>query len=184
MNERAPVFFFAPFVSSTMEVTPAWIDYNGHMNMAYYHVFFDRALEESFNLLGLGHDYLQDRMGSFFVAETHTLYRRELRVGDPVRVTLQLIEADEKRLHLYMELRHAREGWISATTESLGLHMDMRVRKVAPFPEDIQASIALMKASHARLAKPATLGKVMGIPAQATSERKLRDPMAAVGTRH
>ncbi|MFL5194230.1 MAG: thioesterase, partial [Microvirga sp.] len=36
MEKRTPVFFFAPFVSSTMRVEPAWIDYNGHMNMAYY----------------------------------------------------------------------------------------------------------------------------------------------------
>jgi hypothetical protein len=28
--------FFAPFVSSVMQVEPAWIDYNGHLNMAYY----------------------------------------------------------------------------------------------------------------------------------------------------
>lgn len=37
MEKKAPVFFFAPFVSSTMRIEPAWIDHNGHMNMAYYH---------------------------------------------------------------------------------------------------------------------------------------------------
>jgi acyl-CoA thioester hydrolase len=60
MEKRTPVFFFAPFVSSTMRVEPAWIDYNGHMNMAYYHVLFDRAVEEGFSLVGLGHDYLEN----------------------------------------------------------------------------------------------------------------------------
>ena len=61
-DERtAPIFFFAPFVSSTMQVEPAWIDYNGHMNMAYYHVLFDRAVEEAFRLVGLGQDYLEER---------------------------------------------------------------------------------------------------------------------------
>ncbi|KAB0267008.1 thioesterase family protein [Microvirga brassicacearum] len=184
MKERGPVFFFAPFVSSTMEVSPAWIDYNGHMNMAYFHVFFDRALEEAFGLLGLGQEYLEERQGSFFVAETHTLYRRELRAYDPVRVTLQLLDMDEKRLHLYMELRHAREGWISATNESLGLHMDMNLRKVAPFPDDIQTNIAVMKTSHARLAKPQSLGKIIGIPSPRNADRTLREPLVAAGTRH
>ena len=183
MKERAPVFFFAPFVSSTMEVSPAWIDYNGHMNMAYFHVLFDRALDEALELLGLGEDYLEEREGSYFVAETHTLYKRELRARDPVRVTLQLLDVDDKR-HLYMELRHAQEGWISATTESLGLHMDMRVRKVAPFPADIQANIAVMKASHARLARPPAVGRVMGLPSQAAAERSLRENLTASGTRH
>src|SRR5688572_3341505 len=35
--------FFAPFVSSVMRVEKGWIDYNGHLNMAYYNVLFDRA---------------------------------------------------------------------------------------------------------------------------------------------
>jgi acyl-CoA thioester hydrolase len=39
--------FFAPFVSSVMRVEPAWIDYNGHLNMAYYNVLFDRAVDEA-----------------------------------------------------------------------------------------------------------------------------------------
>ena len=79
MKERAPIFFFAPFVSSTMEVSPAWIDYNGHMNMAYYHVLFDRAVEEALGLLGLGQDYLEERKASYFTAEIATLYKRELQ---------------------------------------------------------------------------------------------------------
>ena len=26
----------APFLSSVMQIEPQWIDYNGHLNMAYY----------------------------------------------------------------------------------------------------------------------------------------------------
>ena len=32
-----------PFVSAPMPVRPEWADYNGHLNMAYYHVLFDTA---------------------------------------------------------------------------------------------------------------------------------------------
>ncbi|WP_194164659.1 thioesterase family protein [Microvirga thermotolerans] len=184
MDERAPVFFFAPFVSSTMRVQPAWIDYNGHMNMAYYHVLFDRAVEEAFGLVGLGQDYLEERNASFFAAEAHTLYKRELRAKDAVRVTLQLIDFDEKRLHFYMEIRHAAEGWLSATSEGLSLHVDMATRKVAPFPDDILANLAIMKATHARLARPQTLGRVIGIPGRTEALNPLREPALASGTRH
>src|SRR5690606_40814382 len=44
----APALFFAPFVSSTMRAEAHWIDYNGHLNAAYYNVFFDRAVDEAF----------------------------------------------------------------------------------------------------------------------------------------
>jgi acyl-CoA thioester hydrolase len=180
MEKGVPILFFAPFVSSTMRVAPAWIDYNGHMNMAYYHVLFDQAVEEGFNLVGLGHDYLEERKASFFAAEIHTLYKQELKVHDEVRVTLQLVDFDDKRLHFYMEIRHATEGWVAATMEGLSLHMDMQTRKVAPFPDDIAGNLAVMKAAHARLARPQALGRIIGIP----SKPDTSEPMLAAGTRH
>jgi acyl-CoA thioester hydrolase len=180
-DERtAPIFFFAPFVSSTMEVEPGWIDYNGHMNMAYFHVLFDRAVEEGFSLVGLGEDYLEARQASFFIAEVHTLYKRELKLSDLVRVTLQLIDFDEKRLHFYLEIRHATEGWVSATSENLALHVDMRDRKVRPFPEDILANLSVMKSAHGKLARPQVLGRVIGIP----DRHDAFEPLVANGTRH
>jgi acyl-CoA thioester hydrolase len=179
-DRTATIFFFAPFVSSTMRVEPAWIDYNGHMNMAYYHVLFDRAVEEGFSLVGLGHEYLEERKLSFFAAEIHTLYRRELTARDRVRVTLQLIDYDEKRLHFYMEIRHAEEGWVAATCEEMSLHVDMATRKVCPFPDDIQTNLAVMKAAHARLPRPVALGRVIGIP----GKTGMPETLMASGTRH
>jgi len=104
--------FAAPFVSSVMRVEPAWIDYNGHLNMAYYNVLFDRAVDEVYELLGLGLDYLETSRHSTFTAEIHVRYLRELRAGDPVRVTFQLLGFDEKRLHYFEELHHAEENWL------------------------------------------------------------------------
>ena len=60
--------FFAPFVSSVMRVEEHWIDYNGHLNMAYYNVLFDRAVDEAYELIGVGVDYVERRRHSFFTA--------------------------------------------------------------------------------------------------------------------
>jgi acyl-CoA thioester hydrolase len=83
-RDLEPVFF-APFVSSPMRVEPGWIDYNGHLNMAYYNVLFDRAVDEAFELIGCGLDYVKQRKLSCFTAEVHVRYLRELHAGDPVR---------------------------------------------------------------------------------------------------
>lgn len=179
---NAPALFFAPFVSSTMRVEPQWIDYNGHLNMAYYNVLFDRAVDEAFGLIGLGPDYIERRNASFFLAESHVLYKRELKADAFVRATVQLIDFDEKRLHYYMELRHAAEGWISASSENLSLHVDMGDRKVAPFPPDILSNLAFMKASHARLPRPDSLGRVISLRRKAAGEADA--PLLAAGTRH
>jgi len=100
MLDRSDIqpLFFAPFVSSVMQVEPGWIDYNGHLNMAYYNVLFDRAVDEAYELLGVGATYAERRRYSFFTAEAHLRYLRELHSGDPVRVTFQLIDFDSKRL--------------------------------------------------------------------------------------
>jgi acyl-CoA thioester hydrolase len=159
--------FFAPFVSSVMRVEPGWIDYNGHLNMAYYNVLFDRAVDEAFDLLGCGLAYLRATNHSTFTAEAHVRYLRELHANDPVRVTFQLLDYDAKRIHYFEELHHAEEGWLSATSENMCLHVDMTARKTAPFPHDILARLARMQAAHAQLPIPEGAGRRIAMPAKA-----------------
>src|SRR5438309_6545725 len=156
--------FFAPFVSSVMEVEPRWIDYNGHMNMAYYNVLFDRAVDEAYELLGIGPAYLQKRRYSTFAAEVHLRYLRELHAGDPVRVTFQLLGHDAKRMHFFEQLFHASDGWVSATSENMSLHVDMAARKTAPFPDDVARGLARMTAAHANLPRPEAAGRRIAMP--------------------
>jgi acyl-CoA thioester hydrolase len=159
--------FFAPFVSSMMRVEPAWIDYNGHLNMAYYNVLFDRAVDEAFELLGCGADYVKTRSHSCFTAEAHVRYLRELYAGDPVRVTFQLLDHDAKRLYFFEQLFHAAEGWVSATSENMALHVDMGAGKTAAFPADIAAAFAKMQAAHAMLPLPEAAGRRIAMPGRA-----------------
>jgi acyl-CoA thioester hydrolase len=155
--------FFAPFVSTVMTVDSSWIDYNGHLNMAYYNVLIDRAVDEAFVLVGFGSDYVRNRGASFFTAEAHVRYLRELKAADPVRVALRLIDYDDKRIHLYAELHHATEGWMSATSEQLALHIDMKAKKVSPFPDDVLERLASMKSAHGTLPPPPVIGRGIGM---------------------
>jgi acyl-CoA thioester hydrolase len=153
-----------PFTSSLLTVHPDWIDYNGHLNMAYYHVLFDRTMDEMFDGIGIGKDYLAATNHSMFAAEVHVCYLRELKAGDDVRVTYRLLDADAKRLHMFAELHHATEGFLSATSEQLGLHVDMAARKVVPFPDDVQVCLAAMLAEDRALPVPEAAGRRIGIP--------------------
>ncbi len=74
------------------------------------------------------------RKHSCFTAEVHVRYLRELHAGDPVRVTFQLLDYDAKRMHYFEQLFHASEGWMSATSENMSLHVDMAAKKTAPVP--------------------------------------------------
>jgi acyl-CoA thioester hydrolase len=156
--------FMAPFVSSVMRIEPQWIDYNGHLNVAYYNVLFDRAVDEVYELIGLGPTYLKQHGHSTMVAETHVRYLRELRESDAVRVSVQLLDYDAKRMQLFEKLMHATENWVSATCESMTLHVDMAAKKVAPFPDSVMRPLARMKAAHAVLPLPEDAGRRVAMP--------------------
>jgi acyl-CoA thioester hydrolase len=156
--------YSAPFLSSIMRIEPQWIDYNGHLNMAYYNVMFDRAIDELWLVLGIGPSYKKTRNGSTFTAECHVRYLREIHLGDPVQVSVTLIAADDKRLHTFEELRHASEGWLSATSENMTLHIDMRERKTAPFPSDVRATIDAVARAHAMVSRPEGIGRAIAMP--------------------
>jgi len=160
-----------PFRSSIMQIEPQWIDYNGHLNMAYYNVMFDRAIDQFWLQLGLGPAYVRERHGSTFSAESHVRYLREVNLGDPVQVLVWLLAADDKRLHTFEELRHATEGWTSATAETMSLHVDMSSRKVAPFPSDICARIEAVVKAHSVLTRPDGIGRNIAMPAKRSERR-------------
>src|SRR3954469_17065211 len=156
--------FFAPFVSSVMTVEPAWIDYNGHLNMAYYNVLFDRAVDEAFELLGCGSVYVKLRCHSCFTAEVHVRYLRELNADDPVRVTFQLLDYDAKRMHYFEQLFHATDGWVSATSENMSLHVDMAAKKTTPVPPAAARVLAQMSAAPGRSPLPEAAGRHIAMP--------------------
>jgi acyl-CoA thioester hydrolase len=132
--------------------------------MAYYNVMFDRAIDELWLVLGIGPSYKKSRNGSTFTAECHVRYLREIHLGDPVQVSVYLIAADDKRLHTFEELRHASEGWLSATSENMTLHIDMRERKTAPFPSDVRATIDAVARAHAMVSRPEGIGRAIAMP--------------------
>jgi acyl-CoA thioester hydrolase len=83
-----------------------------------------------------------------------------------VQVTVYLLAADEKRLHTFEELRHATEGWISATSENMTIHIDMNARKAAPFPPDIRDRIQSVVDSHAIVPRPEGIGRKVAMPSK------------------
>ena len=153
-----------PIVCPVRRVERAWIDYNGHMNMAFYNLVFDQALDSVFDRLGIGADYVRSRHASLFTAEVHVHYLDELTLDDPIRVTFQLLDWDDKRLHYYEEMYHGETGNLAATSEQLALHVDMRTRRATPFPDDVMTRLEELMAQHIELPTPERVGHVMGIP--------------------
>lgn len=151
-----------PFVSGPYQVEEGWIDYNGHMNMAYYNVLFDRCADDAFKVLGMGAQYVEERGMTIYTAEVHICYVRELHLNDKVFGTFQLLDHNDKCFHTFQELKH-EDGWLAATAEVMTLHVDMSGPKVCPFPADILANLEAMRSDHAGLPVPERAGRSIGI---------------------
>jgi acyl-CoA thioester hydrolase len=145
-----------------MEVEPQWSDHNGHLNMAYYNVLFERAGDHALAALGINLDYIKTRNHTIYTAQVHTCYLRELHAGQKVYATFQIIDHDQKRLHVFQKLYH-EDGWLAATSEVMSLHIDMSGPKVTAFPDDVLEKIEAMAKEHAKLERPERVGQSIGI---------------------
>jgi acyl-CoA thioester hydrolase len=153
----------APFDRHRASVVPEWIDANGHMNVGYYVVAFDHATDTFCEQFGVSWDYTSHRLGMIFILESHVTYERELRQGDPLRVTTQLLDHDQKRAHFFHAMYHGDGGWLAATNELLMIHIDHASRKSAPWPTEALCRFAAVQAAHRQLPRPAQAGRTIGI---------------------
>jgi acyl-CoA thioester hydrolase len=152
-----------PFDRYRTDVHAEWIDYNGHMNVAYYVLVFDYATDAFWNYLGIGEDYLKRTNNSTFALESHVTYQGEVRLGDTVRVTSQLLGVDAKRLHLLHRMFHAQKDYLAATLECVSLHVRLDTRRAAPFPADRQEFLERVVAAHRSLGIPEEAGRSVGL---------------------
>lgn len=153
----------APLVSPTQTVIEDWIDYNGHLNMAFYNVIFDRAVDHFYDLLGVGAKYAESGAGSCFTMEVHVHYLNEVSLDDELELHLQLLDYDSKRLHYFQQMYHKEQGYLAATSEQLALHVDLNTRRSGAFPKHVLDKLDAMATTHLRLEAPSQVGHQIGI---------------------
>jgi acyl-CoA thioester hydrolase len=144
-------------------VLPEWIDINGHMNVAFYVLAFDQAVDALWERFGITTDHIRATKSSTFAVEAHVLYKRELRQGDPYVVTAQILAFDDKRIHQFQRIYHAADGYLAATAEWMNLHVDLETRRVAPWPRKILDGIHDVAATQQDWPVPDEAGRRMAI---------------------
>lgn len=164
-SDTAPLDDFPPelLLTAQGQVLDEWLDHNGHMNVAYYVLIFDRATDRFHAMLGKNADYIARTQCSTFALEMHLTYPRELLPRAPYRVLTRLVDADHKRIHMLHRMFHATEGWLAATCESISMHIDMTARRSTPFPPEIAQRIENLRAAQKELPPDEYAGQQVGI---------------------
>ncbi|TMV07653.1 thioesterase [Ruegeria sediminis] len=166
----------APVEVRGFTVKPEWIDYNGHMNVGYYGVAFDLALEEVMvEHLGLGGVQVEATGEGPYMIQSHLHFLRELREGEPFYYRLRLLDADGKRGHYFAEMFAEADGALCATQEGLFINVSHATGRSAPYPEWAAARLARMVEDHKSLEPAPQIGQPIGIRRKQAGDHR---PMA------
>ena len=140
-------------------VKKEWIDYYDHMNVAYYVLVCDEGTGAFWNYIHDGLDIDQREGAELVVLESHVNYLKEVRLGDPLRVTTQLLEVDDKRLRLFHTMTHATAGFVAATNEIKAIGFDLGQRRIMSFRPATRARLQDIWLAHQELPQPDSAGQ-------------------------
>ncbi len=120
----------------TTKIINEWTDYNGHMNLAFYILVFDKGAEKILSKFKMGEQSAKTTKKSTMAVESHTTYNNEVKENEEVDVYLSYFDHDKKRLHYKLEMYEKSKNILSATTEVVSLYIDLNIRKVAEFENE------------------------------------------------
>jgi len=162
MNDEVVINLKDGIFSCPWKVSPKLVDYNGHMNDAEYGRIFSRTLDRWIDALGLDERGKEDYQYTFFTLEAHICYLKEVNEGEAITVFPQVIDRDEKRIHLIMIMKNGEKERV-ATSEQMVMGMDKETNRPAPFPRPMQESLQEYHRAQQDLATPEEVGRKIGI---------------------
>ena len=125
-----------------LTIEPGFVDYNGHLNLAYYMVLFDRATDRLFDALDLGATRMARDGRSVFVLDARIRYLREVCLGDVLEIETRVVAHDGKRLEWQHAMYRRAEGDPVAAVALVGIQMDMATRTPVPFDQHTMDCVA------------------------------------------
>ena len=140
-----------------------WVDYNGHMSESCYLLVFGDNSDAFFRYIGIDESYRDQGGHSLYTAQTHIHYVKEVAQGEPLRLTLQLLDLDPRRIHMVHSMYHADSGDLLCTGEQMLVHVDMAKGRAAAMPDFLYARLQAILQAHSTLPVPPQVGRPMGI---------------------
>ncbi|MBX4936157.1 carnitine 3-dehydrogenase [Rhizobium binae] len=143
------------------KVSPAWVDYNGHMTEHRYLQLFGDTSDALLRLIGVDLAYVEAGY-SYYTVESHIRHLGEAKLGQAIHSTCQILSVDEKRLHVFHTLYDTATREALATGEHMLLHVDSKAGKAVAAPAAVLGKAMAIAAAHAKLAAPDGTGRHVG----------------------
>ncbi len=148
-------------VTSHGTVKPEWLDYNDHLNVAYYVLLFDLGIDAFKAVVGIDVDYIKREALSTVALESRIAYLAEASLGDELRIDTRVIDFDGKRMHYYQEMFRGEE--LVSAQETLSISFDTKARRSCRFADAIARGYERLFEAQRDLGRPEWVGQVIGI---------------------
>jgi len=156
--------FLIPFQTKTKRVEETWIDYNGHMNVAYYTMAFDDAIDEFLDKnIGLSSSFIKENGQGSYALQTQYRYLNELLLGSTFMVVIFVADHTSKRMHLMLKMSNTNSSITFATCETILVNVDLKNRKSCNYPEFAQTKIRKLYEAASNLRSSTELGHPIGL---------------------
>jgi acyl-CoA thioester hydrolase len=142
------------------KVAPDWVDYNGHMNDAAFALVFSHATDALMDRVALDAAARKATGRTLFTVQVMLHYFKEANEGGSLSVACHLLEHDEKRMRIWLEMRAGREGPALAASEQLLLSIDKSAgARAAPWRAETLAALDALAKAQRGLAHPPLAGR-------------------------
>ncbi len=146
-----------------ISVQSEWLDYNDHMNAGCYAIAYNLAMEQFWQRMALGENHAKTGRGSPFVLECHLTYQKELSEGDPLLITLQLLDYDNRKAHVFLRMFQVEQDILTSTYEQITIYVNLETRRPTAMPEAAFEKLEHLYSTHRELPSPPEAGSSIGM---------------------
>ncbi len=156
--------YSTPIILPEQQVLEEWLDYNGHMNVAFYTLAFDKSLDiflEDF--LGIGETHARENNQGPFVVQAHYHYLNEMILNEKFNVRLFVVDCDKNKMHLCLEIYSLLQEKVISVVEQVLINVNLKIRKSEPYPPWAFERLVKLKNTHKNASLPSAFGKSIGL---------------------
>ncbi len=141
-------------------VASEWLDYNGHMNDAAYALVFSRAGDALMDRIALDAATRERSGRSLFTLQVMIHYFNEAKAGDSLSVSCRLLEHDDKRMRLWLEMT-GPSGKTLAASEQLLLSVQLGEGppRAAPWSFETRSALDALAKAQSGMPHPPQAGQ-------------------------
>ncbi len=149
----------APLDVYSVKVASEWVDYNGHMNDAAFAIVFSRSVDALMDRIGLDAAVRKRTGMSLFTLQMMLHYFKEAKEGDALAISCHLLEHDDKRMRVWLEMTDAGGGRLAASEQLLlSVALSDSAPRAAPWTFETLAALDALAKVQASLPRPPEAG--------------------------